>query len=226
MHSFYVDTWQDGVAVMSKEDARHAGKVLRLKENEEIVAVSGGRRWLCGYEEGGRARLIKELPTTEPKVRITLYQGVAKGDRMEQAVQKCTELGVIDFYPCLMERCVAREIKAERLSRVALEAAKQSKRTALPVVHEALTFAAMCGRLLSHELALAAWEEERQLSLPQAYMGEKDVAIIVGPEGGITPKEALALPAKRITLGPRILRTETAGPVMAAGILFLSGDMA
>lgn len=226
MHSFYTDTWQDGMAVMTKEDAHHAGRVLRLKNGEEIVIVSGGKRWLCGYAGEGRARVMRELPTTEPTVRITLYQGIAKGDRMDQAVQKCTELGVYAFYPCLMERCVAREAKTERLSRVALEAAKQSKRTALPAVHETLSFEQMCEQLKQHELALVAWEEEKAQSLPECYTGQKDVAIVVGPEGGITKEETLAMPAKRITLGPRILRTETAGMVLSAGILFLSGDMA
>ena len=226
MHSFYTEEWQGDLAVMNKEDAHHASRVLRIKTDEEIVIVSGGKRWLCAYRQDGLATRIKELASTEPKVRITLYQGIAKGDRMEQAVQKCIEIGVQDFYPCLMERCVAQEAKGERWNRIAREAAKQSGRTVLPTVHEALSFKALCAKLKTHELALVAWEEEKESSLPQIYRGEKDVAIVIGPEGGMTPQEVSALPAKRITLGPRILRTETAGLVMAAGILFLSGDMA
>ena len=227
MHSFYCEQRQGDLALLTKEDSRHAHKVLRLKEGDRVQVVLEGARYeavLVGEE--GTARLVTPLESTEAKVRITLYQGVTKGDRMDYTIQKGTELGVHAFYPCLMQRCVLREAegKVERWQRIAREAGKQARRTVLPVVHEVLPFAALCARLAGHEQALVPWEEGGA-SLRVAYQGAMDVAVVIGPEGGITPEEIAAMQAKPVTLGPRILRTETAGPVAAAAILLLSGDM-
>jgi 16S rRNA (uracil1498-N3)-methyltransferase len=229
MHVFYTEDILDGAALFAPEDAKHAVRVLRLKPGEEIAVVAGGQRYAAAFLPGDRpgARLLAPLPSTEASVRITLYQGLTKGERMDYTVQKCTEVGVAAIVPCLMCRCVAREEKGKlsRWQRIAREAARQAQRTRIPEVEPLIDFDALCERIAGHGQALVPWEEGGQ-PLRAAYQGAEDVAVIIGPEGGITPEEIKALGAVPITLGPRILRAETAGLVAAAGILLLSGDMA
>lgn len=229
MHVFYTDDIFEGVALFAPEDAKHATRVLRLKVGESITVVTGEERYLAAFVPGDNpgARLLEPLPSTEAKVRITLYQGLTKGERMDYTVQKCTEIGVHAIIPCMMQRCVARDgdSKQQRWQRIAREAARQAQRTKVPMVGSLLSFEEMCSALKHHQQALVPWEEGGR-TLQQAVKGAQDIALIIGPEGGITMEEIEAMQATPLTLGPRILRAETAGLVAAAGILLLSGDMA
>ena len=146
---------------------------------------------------------------------------------MDYTVQKCTELGFDAIIPCVMSRCVVKDgaAKVERWNRIAYEAAKQAQRTRFPLVCETLSFERLCLSVKKHHEAFVPWEETQGMSLRKCYAGGRDVALVIGPEGGITPEEIALLPAKAVTLGPRILRTETAGVVAGTIILSLSEDL-
>ena len=228
MIQFYVETIADGVARLAPEDAHHALRVLRMQPGDEAAVVCGGARYLARLSEGGDFRVLSALPSTEARTRVTVYQGIAKGERMDYAVQKCGEIGVAAFVPVNMGRCVAtaNANKLARWRRIAKESGQQAQRTAIMPVADALDFSGLIAALARHEQALILWEAERALSLRAAYLGARDVALVIGPEGGIAKEERERLPAQAVTLGRRILRTETAGPVAAACVLLLAGDMA
>lgn len=228
MHSFYVDNIKNKRAFLSEADAHHANRVLRLKDNEEIAVIFNGTRYIAKYsEKDSSANIFGTLPSTEPDVNITLYQGFAKGDRMDYIVQKCTEIGVNSIVPVYFSRCIVKDAdkKIPRFNRIAREAAMQSQRSRILKVHGAIDVQSLAQLLPRHEQALLPWEEAKGKGIMQVYKGAKDIAIIIGPEGGITQEEVNMLPAETITLGKRILRTETAGLVAAAGIMMLSGNL-
>lgn len=231
MHSFFVQPPQEGLVRLAPEDAQHALKALRLKAGEKLAVVFEGQRHEAAFEvfEGQAcARVLGPLPDNEPRLRVTLYQGLPKGDKMEGIVQKCTELGVHAIVPCLFSRCVARweggEKKLARWQRIAREAAVQCGRSHVPIVRDCLPFAALPQALGGHQLALVPWEEGG-LPLREAWQGELDLALVIGPEGGITAAEVEVLKARAITLGPRILRTETAGMAALTMAMLLAGEL-
>ena len=243
MHRFFVDEagFRDGTACLEENDARHARRVLRLRPGEEVVLMDGARRFraqiLDGQEETVRCALLEELPSTEAALKITLFQGLPKAEKMEWIVQKLTELGAVAVVPVAMERCVARltpqdgEKKRDRWQKIAREAAKQSGRTVTPRVGCPQRFEAMLEELRGFDAALIPWEEARgygPLQFSRDFPRARHVALVVGPEGGMSPEEVARMEeagARRITLGPRILRTETAGLVAAAALLALYGEM-
>lgn len=246
MHRFYVErpAAAGEAAVLSPEESAHAARVLRLRPGEEIVLLDGQALWSARLEvvndRACEARVLETLPSPEPCARVTLIQGLPKADKLEWIAQKATELGAWALWPVEMARCVARggkDSRRERLSRIALEAAKQSGRAHVPQIETARSFRQALEALKSDppDLLLTAWEEEHALPMSRAVAGfvaERGlpgrVAIVIGPEGGIAPEEweALrALGAVSVTLGPRILRTETAG-LCALSVLWAAlGEM-
>lgn len=206
-------------------------KVLRLRAEEPLYIASEGRHYEAVFDPSGtipRLRVIREIASREPRTRVTLYQGLSKGERMDTVMQKCTELGVSRIVPCLFSRCVAQweggEKKLARWQRIAREAAVQSGRSLVPEVSDCLSFPALCEALQCHEQVLIPWEEGG-LPAREAYRGARDIAIVIGPEGGMTKQEVEAMGGQTLTLGPRILRTETAGMATLTMMLTLSGDM-
>ncbi|HML49156.1 MAG TPA: RsmE family RNA methyltransferase, partial [Clostridia bacterium] len=174
------------------------------------------------------ARLGEELPSVEPKTRVTLYQGVAKGEKMDWIVQKAVELGVFRVQPVCFSRCVAQsQHKAERWQRIALEASKQCGRGRIPEINEPI--ALDLALLKNHDQCVVPWEEERSAALSDALRPDQsDLGLVIGPEGGLDPSEMDMLSktgAISITLGPRILRTETAAIAALAMVLYAMGDM-
>jgi len=186
--------------------------------------------------------VLAALPSPECATRVTLVQGLPKADKLEMIVQKATELGVWDILPVSMARCVAKldakdGKKYDRWRRIALEAAKQSGRAHVPDIlpvcgmPEAAQW--LCAQ--GYDAVLAAWEEEGDLRLSKALHQllaqtpqPKAVALIIGPEGGITPAEIGLLAgagARCVTLGKRILRTETAGLCALAVTMSALGEM-
>ena len=242
MHSFYIEPPVDGQAALLPEESRHALKVLRLRPGDELCAMDGdGRRWraelLYGGEDGAVARLLEELDGHEPPVRVTVYQGVPKADKLDLIVQKLTELGAARLTPVKLERCVVKlnardgQKRLERLERIAREAAKQCNRGRAPAVDAPIGWAELLERLPKHELVLAPWEEAAGRRMKDAFAeapGARDIAVVIGPEGGMTPAEVAAMEAagaRTVTLGPRILRTETAAVTAAALAMALWGDL-
>ena len=225
MYSFYVDGKE-----LSKEDARHAFKVLRLRAGDQICALDGIKRRLARIEEVSADRVLlemgEELPDNEPRVRLTIYQGFPKADKLELIVQKLTELGCTRFVPVIMERSVAKpqtvEQRLERLNRISREAVKQCGRARPLEILSPVSWGAALEDMKKRELMLAPWEEThagRIINEHDKYPGAMDIGILIGPEGGITQCEMddiMALGGHAVTLGKRIMRTETAAIAAAA----------
>lgn len=246
MHRFFADEGgiAGGMASLNAEDSRHAVRVLRLAPGDEIELVAAPRRVLARIETADEARVtarvLRELRSTEADTRLTLYQGLPKADKMEFIVQKGTELGVSAIVPVAMERSVVRLVgkdaqkKAERWQKIAREAVKQCARAEVPEVCTPRRLAALEGELAALDLLMVPWEDARDGSIAAClapFEGRKGlrVGILIGPEGGISAKEADWLVKRAggrlVTLGPRILRTETAGLAAIAVTMALRGEM-
>lgn len=246
MHRFFFQEThrENDLVQLDAEESRHAAQVLRLKKGEDIVLLDGlGNVFAARVEEiaGGKqsprvsARILGSLPDNEPRTRVTLYQGLPKSDKLDGILQKCTEMGVHALRPVVFARSVKDigknpEKTLGRLRRIAREAAKQCGRGQVPLIGAAKPLADVLGRMDGHGLILVPWEEETATRLCDVLTGEQagEIALVIGPEGGITAEEIeslRAIGARTVTLGPRILRTETAGMAALASILTLTGDM-
>jgi 16S rRNA (uracil1498-N3)-methyltransferase len=234
----------DGCAVITGELFRHMARVLRLKNGTAVLLADGaGNEFLGIIREVGKDRLVvtleersaTEAPPAGPA--ITIYQGLPKGDKLELIVQKTTELGVAEVVPFTAARSISRIRKGEeadkvaRWQRIAREAARQSGRPSPPVVSLVGSIADVVMEARHATLRLLLWEEERGNRLRDTLAGlaaPASIAVIVGPEGGLTAEEAAE--AKEggfipVSLGRRILRTETAGLALVAILQFYWGDM-
>lgn len=241
MHRFYLPgSYGPGEEqTFPPSEAAHAIRVLRLREGEAVELLNGeGARFSATLTRADReqvcARVDEALPGAEPPVRLTLYQGLPKGDKLELIVQKITELGASRLVPVVMSRSVARldgreaEKRAERLSRIALEAAKQCGRGRVPEILPAICWKQALEQMRAHELVIVPWEEAEGNSLRalhEKYPEARDLALLIGPEGGISREEAEAVPGVLATLGPRILRTETAALAAVTLAVSLWGDI-
>lgn len=239
MHRFFADEngVQDGVARLEAEDARHAQRVLRLETGDEVVLFSNGNAYaatISDMSEGVTVKVTSELKSPEASVRVTLYQGVPKGDKMDYIVQKCTEAGVDRIVPVNMPRSVAKlegkdDKKLARWNRIAREAAKQAFRPLTPEVAPPISMRELPKALTKHALALVPWEDARDGSLRTLITKEmRDVAIVIGPEGGMSEEDVAPLlraNAKAVSLGPRIFRTETAGLAALIAIMTLTENL-
>ena len=220
MNAFYIEGGR-----LSPEDARHAAKVLRLRPGDEIVALDGaGGRFRARLKEEGSVELLETLPSNEPRLRLTVYQGVPKADKLELLAQKLTELGVTRLVPVEMERSVRHFEKVERLRKIAREAAKQCRR-ALPMeITEPMPWPKAVLDMRKRELLVAPWEEATDGRLT-GLSPCNDVGLLIGPEGGISAREIAESGAKTVTLGARILRTETAALAATAIIMAIMGEI-
>lgn len=241
MHRCYIDLAAppavgDTVA-LSPQESSHMIKSLRMKTGDPVQLIASERLFLAAIEsvEDGivQVQIVDTLPSPEPGVKITLMQGLPKADKLEWIVQKATELGVYSILPVEMARSIARigekeEKKRERYQRIALEAAKQAGRAHIPELLPALRFQDAIKALRG--TVYVAWEDESSLRLSQAIAEDqpREITIVIGPEGGIAPEEIeqlVASGAKTVTLGRRILRTETAGLCALASALTALGEM-
>lgn len=244
MNSFYIEGCGEvgQTACLKPEDARHCAQVLRMQRGEEFYAVGeGGGRFLaelCEVSKESCTALLREaLSDNEAELRITVYQGLPKADKLELVVQKLTELGAARLVPVKMERSVVKlndkdaQKKQERLQKIAREAAKQCKRGGCLEVAAPQTWKQLRDAMSAHDLLLVPWEDAQGFGLKaahEAFPEAKDVGIVIGPEGGMSENEVRALEelgAKQITLGPRILRTETAAIAAATMAMLLWGDI-
>ena len=234
MHRFFTNEIQNGTAVVRGEDVKHISRVLRLKTGD-AVQLCDGQGNECEAVIASIAQDAVAFSTqpwtkarNEQEVSVTLFQCLPKAGKMETIIQKCVELGAARFVPVQSERCVVvlkppYEGRIERWQRVSEEAAKQSKRGRIPEVALPQTLAAL--DFSAFDTVLAAYENERTVSLKQALRAHpcRRIAIIVGPEGGFSEDEIRILTAKgavSVSLGTRILRTETAGMAMLAQIMY------
>ena len=243
MHRFYADESRlsSGLAYLTAEDARHATRVLRMSPGQQAEVFLQGRRYLGEIAEIAgddvALRLTGELPSTEPRLRVTLYQGLPKADKMELIIQKAVELGAEAVVPVAMSRAVVRlddregRRKQERWQKIAREACKQSGRCLTPTVDAPISFKALLNRLSGHDAAIVPWEDAQGYSLNAFHRDHPNttsLAVVIGPEGGISPEEVAAMKQAGclpVTLGPRILRTETAGLAALSALMCLYGEM-
>ena len=242
MHRFYADDRgvTGDIAFLCEEDARHATRVLRMREGEVCELFADGRRFsgeIASIGEDVEVRITGEMPSTEAKLRITLYQGLPKADKMELIVQKSVELGACAVVPVAMSRCVVQldakdgRKKQERWQKIAREACKQSGRCEMMQVSEPISFKQLLAKLPQHQAAIVPWEDARGYSLAkfhQVHPEITDLAIVIGPEGGMSEDEIARTKdanCRSVTLGPRILRTETAGLCAMSALFCLYGDM-
>ena len=153
---------------------------------------------------------------------------------MDFLSQKCTEAGIFRIVPVLFSRCVVKwekkddEKKLPRWQRIAAEAAKQSGRAIVPEIGRPVTLKQLCEELKEYDLALVPWEDQKGNGIRQQFAGQKNIAVVIGPEGGMAPEEIEMMRqsgARPVTLGPRIFRTETAGLAALISLMTLSGDM-
>ncbi len=240
-HRFYAEEASSpGSFLLSPEDAHHALRVLRLRPGDPVELFAEGRRYTALLEEspgsGLSARILNELPSTEPRLEITLFQGLPKADKMEWIIQKGVELGLSRIVPVRMSRCVVRleerdvSRKLERWQRIAREAGKQAGRCRIPVIDPPLSLGDIPARAALLDACAVPWEEctgTGPLAFSRSHPGIRSLGILIGPEGGIAPEEmdVLRSSCQALTLGRRILRTETAGLAAAAAFLALYGEM-
>ncbi len=246
MHRFFADERGivENIAYLNAEDAGHALRVLRLENGDEVELVCAPARYLAeidSTEDGEvRLRVTEKLRDTEAQTRVTLYQGLPKADKMEWIVQKSTELGAAAIAPVAMIRSVVKlegkdaAKKTERWQKIAREAVKQCARVNAPEVKMPRKLAAMKDELNALDVLIVPWEDARDGSIADCLAPFKanervSVGILIGPEGGIAPEEAEWLTheasAKLVTLGPRILRTETAAIASQTIVMALRGEM-
>ena len=241
MYQFFVDDCQIGkeYVTITGSDVNHISNVLRMKQGEELWISDGGKKeYRCTIEEFSPDEVLLHIiyaqePDYELQSRIYLFQGLPKADKMELIIQKAVELGAYEVIPVETKRCVVKldgkkaAKKVERWKQIAESAAKQSKRMLIPNVHEVLTFKealkyaeSMDVRLIPYELAKGMQETKEILADIQPG---QSIGIFIGPEGGFEEKEvetAISEGAKPITLGKRILRTETAGLAILSVLMF------
>lgn len=241
MHKFFTKELEASKAIIRGDDHKHLSRVLRLKPGDQVVVNDENGQDYEGVidkiEKDHTVILLtkKMEKSNESNVKITLYQALPKSGKLDLIVQKCTELGVTKMVPVITERVVIQNQKEfkklDRLKRIALEAAKQSKRSLIPDVTEPISFEELLIEMKGHDVLIVPYENADQYgfhALKKDLAVLESVGIFIGPEGGFTEKEIQALTekgAKIITLGKRILRTETAGFTTAVMVQMLYGDM-
>ena len=218
------------------EDEKHIKTVLRAREGEEITLCDGeGMDYQCRIASLERGVLLdilsQEVCETEPKTKITLYQGLPKADKMELIIQKCVELGVDRIVAVSTERAIVKldkkeAKKLERWQKIAEAAAKQSGRGKIPEIgQQVLKFKEAVAEAKELDGAIIPYEREQETGIRQFVQNFKgeSVGVFIGPEGGFADEE-IALAQENgitpITLGKRILRTETAGMTTTAILLY------
>lgn len=219
---------------ISGEDVLHIGKVLRLREGDELTVCDGeGRDYECAIDIISKKEVLCNILSScqnicEDDVKITLYQSLPKASKMDFVIQKCVELGCDAFVPFISARSVAKGDKSGRYRKISLEAAKQCGRGKVPSVSDITDFDGALKSLTENDLAIFAYEEEKEVTLKSVLHGKnvKSIGIMIGPEGGFAPEEAEAAKAAgaiSVTLGKRILRTETAGMAVLAQTVYELG---
>ena len=223
--------------ILTGENTAHAA-VLRLGPGEEImVCDSAGMDYHCVVvncnKSETRAKVLHKAPNkTEPSIAVTLFQSLPKTGKMDEIVEKCTQLGVSHIVPIITSRCVTKTSdrdtkKTARWQKIAQSAASQSQRGKIPQIWDVMTFEAALQEAKVHDAAFACYEGEKQLSLKTFLQGLpqniSSIAFFIGPEGGFTCDEAANFKKSglaTVSLGPRILRTEMAGAAVLANIMY------
>lgn len=246
MNKFFVPqkNIQGNNAVIKGEDVKHIYKILRMQKGDNIYIND-----CCGNEYLGQIEsitkdsvnvlLINKLDiNNESNLKIYLYQGIPKASKMDFIIQKCVEAGVTEIIPAITERVIGKSeaekpAKIERWNKIALEACKQCKRSIIPAIKSPVCFSSLLKQLHDMDLIVVPYENENKFGIKKMMksLDKKSIhkaAIVIGPEGGFEENEIELLKkagAYIVTLGPRILRTETAGLVTSCILMYELGDM-
>ncbi|MBR3697190.1 MAG: 16S rRNA (uracil(1498)-N(3))-methyltransferase [Clostridia bacterium] len=244
MRKFFISSSQikQNNIIILGEDVNHIKNVLRLKTGEQIKICNKdlSENYICEIVEISKeyidCRIINKADLdSEGNIELIVFQGLPKADKMELIIQKCTELGARKFVPVQFSRSIVKLNykeslnKIERWKKIAEVAAKQSQRDLVPGVEKIITVMELCKLIKEYDLVLLAYENEENNSLKNELYKIKNfkenlkIAIIVGPEGGIEINEVEELKkngAKVVTLGKRILRTETVAFSMTSIIMY------
>lgn len=226
------------IVTITDDQARHLTLVLRAKPSDMISVLNGsGYEYKCRivsvHKKEVKAEVISKGPySAESPVSITVAQGISKGERMDIAIQKSTELGATRIVPVITERSQVKHTqKVERWHKIALSAAQQSGRDKIPEINEPVRLEEFLDSIVTGSPGIIFFEEKRERNLKDVLSGFqeiKELIILIGPEGGFTKEEVAAATEKgfiEASLGPRILRTETA-PITALSIIqYELGDM-
>lgn len=250
MHKFFTEPHNitETQGIILGDDVKHIYKVLRLSEGEEVVLNNcEGTEYLGKISSISKSEVVVDIIekldiNNESRIKIHLFQGLPKGQKMDLIVQKGTELGIYEFIPTITSR-VDVKLKGEfkkldRLNRIALEASKQSKRSIIPKVREVINFNEAINELKDMDLVVIPYENAedfgiksliRKLNDENVNLEDiKEVGIVIGPEGGFEEDEIKELKdngAHIVTLGKRILRTETAGFTATALLQYELSDL-
>ncbi|GAB6100248.1 16S rRNA (uracil(1498)-N(3))-methyltransferase [Halanaerocella petrolearia] len=245
MNHFFVtpDDIRGDQVLITGSDVGHITRSLRLRAGDEITVADGqGDKYLVelvhSSDEVVEGQIKEELAQlVESEVEITLVHGLPKRKKkMDLIVEKCTELGVDRIIPALTKRTVVKltdkkaKKRQDRWQKVALAAAKQSRRAKIPTVEEVIDSSDVSSLLADYDLALIPWEDEDTRGIKEMLQEEKPkrVIIFVGPEGGFSSEEVSKVKEagmKPVSLGPRILRSETAGITAVALAQYEIGDL-
>lgn len=242
MHQFFVEPHQiqGNRIVIEGSDVNHIKNVLRMKPGEEIAVSNGqdGREYRCGIvacEENQvicELRFVKEDGMELPS-QVYLFQGLPKADKMEMIIQKCVELGVYGVVPVATKRCVVKlddkkaRSKIDRWQGIAEAAAKQSKRRIVPEIMDVMTFRQALQFVKDFDVKIIPYElaenMQKTKEIIESLKPGQRIAVFIGPEGGFDEgevQEAMESGTLPITLGKRILRTETAGLTVMSWIMY------
>jgi 16S rRNA (uracil1498-N3)-methyltransferase len=240
MYRFFVEPSQikDNHILVEGADMNHMIHVLRMRVGD-VVTISDGQQkdYRCIIKTIVENEILLDIETVVPTTnellsKISLFQGIPKKDKMEWIIQKTIELGVCEIIPVKMKRCVVKlddktaKKKVERWEAISEAAAKQSKRSIIPTIQSPVTFKVMMAQLEEMDLVLVPYENAEGMAYTRTVLGQlegaKNIGIVIGPEGGFDQEEInhlMATEAKIISLGRRILRTETAGMTLLANLM-------
>ena len=243
MHKFFVETEQinNNKIKIVNEDYNHIANVLRMKNGDSVLITNkkSQETFNCKIEKITANEVICNIINVENKnvemnVNVDIFQGLPKADKMEYIIQKCVELGVHKIIPVNMKYCIAKikdeEKKNIRWNKIAEVAAKQCKRNVIPKIEKSININQLCCELKNYDLVILAYENEENITIKTVLKENKNaktIAVIVGPEGGLSADEVLMLKdegAKVVSLGSRILRTETA-PIAALSMILYEYEL-
>lgn len=228
--------------VITGDDVKHISRVLRLVCGDLITICDGeGTDYTVRIERCGKDSIFTSIVNsgknkTEPPIEVSLFQGIPKSDKMDFIIQKSVELGVRKIIPVITERTIIRfdnnkslDKRVARWQRISLEAAKQCNRGVVPQVEYPLNFEEALGFCADDGLSIIPYEKEKANCLKSIIKSNpKKAAVFIGPEGGFSEAEiikAVNFNIKPVSLGPRILRTETAGIALISILMYEWGDM-
>lgn len=239
MFQFFVEPEQIEAeqAVITGSDVNHIRNVLRMKNGDKVrISDNCGEDYLCEIaqvtSEKITLHILEKCDNTELPVSITLFQGLPKSDKMELIIQKTVELGVSEIVPVAMKNCVVKldekkaKAKQSRWQAIAESAAKQSKRSRIPKVEEVMSFSKAVEYAKNMDIKLVPYENERGMAHTREVFGKIEpgahIGVFIGPEGGFDSSEIELVrdSMELISLGNRILRTETAGLTAVAMLVF------